>query len=238
MTDLLIKNIMKDTVEIDLDLLRTWLANKESLEAEYGIVGTYLSEGDFSNAWQALGNIPQFYTLDNDELDELEYFEEMIALWQDADTNGVSLAELDSLALSLVQEIAENSTRLAGAMAQGILNSWYGGYYRVVPKSSGGSQSLMAPPNGNSYEPAPQYIIAYPNPAGNSVTFQWHLPDDSNKATIILSDLQGRVVDTITIEESSGKLEWPTSKVERGIYLYQLRLADGSLNTSKLTIIK
>ncbi len=64
------------------------------------------------------------------------------------------------------------------------------------------------------------------------------LPEGLEYGNIIVSDLQGRTIETMEITGQSGKREWGTSNLGQGIYLYQLRLSDGTTETVKLTIIK
>jgi type IX secretion system substrate protein/copper-binding protein NosD len=238
--DLLIQDILKDTTEIAVPLLRTWLANKESLEADYAIVASYLSEGDFVTASQKLDSIPLAYPLDAEGLAEHGYFSDLATLWQDAYTNGISMAKLDSQGISTVQSIATNSQRRAGAMAQGIFNTWYGGHYRVMPILPGGEgpQGMMVPPSGNSATPAAKYLSVFPNPARSSVYFHWNLPDGFENATISITDLQGKLLVVFEITGQKGKREWSVERLEHGIYTCHVKLPDGNTQTSKLAIIK
>lgn len=237
--DLVIQDMVSDTIPVDVPQLRTWLANKQSLEADYAVVESYLSEGDFVTGTQKLNTIPQSYTLDAEGTTEHTYFANLATLWQDAYAIGKNMAELDQSGISKVQYIADNSTRRAGAMAQGIMNTWYGGHYRVVPiLPSGSTQWMMAPPTGNGAATAANYLSMFPNPAKSSVFFQWNLPDGMENATISISDLQGRLLETIEITGQQGKQEWSVELLGRGIYLYHLRLPDGNTQTSKLVIIK
>jgi Secretion system C-terminal sorting domain len=238
--DLLIQDILKDTTEIDVPLLRTWLANKQSLEADYAIVASYLSEGDFVTASQKLDDIPLTYSLDTEGLAEHGYFSDLADLWQDAHTNGRTMAELDQTGISGVQHIADNSQRRAGAVAQGIMNTWYGGHYRVVPVLPGGEgqQGLMAPSPGNSATPAANYLSVFPNPARGSVYFYWNLPEGTENATISITDLQGKVLEVLEIIGQKGKQEWSVERLEHGIYIFYVKLPDSNSQTSKLVIIK
>jgi len=238
--DLLIQDILKDTTEIDVPLLRTWLANKQSLEADYAIVESYLSEGDFVTASQKLDAIPQAYALDAEGMTEHGYFDDLAGLWQDAHANGKTMAELDQAGISAVQYIAGNSSRRAGAVAQGIINTWYGGHYRVVPILPGGQgpQGLMAPPTSNSAAPAANYLSVFPNPARGSVYFHWNLPNGIENATISISDLQGKLLEVIEATGQKGKQEWSVERLEHGIYIFHVKLPDGNSQTSKLAIIK
>ena len=238
--DLLIQDILKDTTEIDVPLLRTWLANKQSLEADYAIVESYLSEGDFSAASQKLDAIPQTYALDAEGVTEHGYFADLFDLWQDVHANGKNMSELDQAGISAVQYIADNSQRRAGAMAKGIMNTWYGGHYRVVPILPGGEgpQGLMAPPTGNSAAPAAKYLSVFPNPARSSVYFYWNLPDGMENAVISITDLQGKLLGVLEVTGQKGKREWSVERLEHGIYIYHVKLPDGNSQISKMVIIK
>jgi hypothetical protein len=238
--DLLIRDILLDTLVTDLPLLRTWLANKESLEASYAIVGTYIAEGHFDTVALKMAEIPQIYPLDDDELEEHAHLSDLANLWEGVSGDSIPLDSLDQQAMATLQSIAESSHRRAGASAQGILNTWYGAHYRVVPlmPGGGGQQGLLAPPTGKRHLGIANHLAAFPNPARNSVTFHWNLPDGLEYGTIIVSDLQGRTIETMEITGQSGKREWDTSNLGRGIYLYQLLLSDGTTETVKLTIIK
>ncbi len=238
--DLLIEDILKDTTQVDVPLLRTWLANKQSLEADYAIVASYLSEGDFVTASQKLDAIPQTYALDAGGVTEHGYFADLSDLWQGAHANGKTMAELDQAGISAVQYIADNSDRRAGAMAQGIINTWYGGHYRVVPILGGwgGQQGLVAPPTGNSALPAANYLSVSPNPARGSVYFHWNLPDGMENATISITDLQGKLLEVIEVTGQKGKMEWSVERLEHGIYIFHVKLPNGNSQTSKLAIIK
>lgn len=238
--DLLIQDILKDTAQVDVPLLRTWLANKQSLDADYAIVESYLSEGDFATASQKLDAIPQAYALDAEGVIEHGYFADLADLWQDTYSNGKNMSELDQVGISAVQYIADNSRRRAGAMAQGIMNTWYGGHYRVVPILPGGegSQGLIAPPIGNSAVPSANYLSVFPNPARSSVYFHWNLPDGIENATISITDLQGKLLEVIEVAGQKGKQEWSVEQLEHGIYIFHVKLPDGNTQTSKLAIIK
>lgn len=238
--DLLIQDILKDTTQVDVPLLRTWQANKQSLEADYAIVASYLSEGYFTAALQKLDAIPQTHALDAEGVTEHGYFADLSDLWQDAHANGKTMAELDQAGVSAVRYIADNSNRRAGAMAQGILNTWYGGHYRVVPILPGGQgpQGLMMPPTGNSAAPATSCLSVFPNPAKGSVQFHWNLPDGMENAVISITDLQGKLLEVIEVAGQKGKQEWSVERLGHGIYIFHVKLPDGNSQTSKLAIIK
>ncbi|MBK8566432.1 MAG: T9SS type A sorting domain-containing protein [Saprospiraceae bacterium] len=237
--DLLLIDIANDSLQTDLGLMRNWLAKKESLEADYAIVGSYVSEGDFTTADQKLAAIPTAHALHAADMVEHGYFEDLVDTWEAIYTNGTPINALDDASFAAIKHIADNSTRRAGAIAQGVMNNWYGYRYRVVPQSNGGQQLIMMPPPAtNSTVVSANYVTAFPNPAKGSVTFQWKLPNGMESATITLSDLQGRTLEKLKVSGQSGKQEWSTLGLSDGIYLYHIKLPDGTSSTSKLAIIK
>lgn len=237
--DLLLIDIANDSLQTDLGLMRNWLAKKESLEADYAIVGTYVSEGDITTANQKMAAIPTGHYLNTADMVEHGYFEDLVGIWEDVQASGQPIYAQDSTTVASIKYIADNSKRRAGAIAQGVLNNWYGHRYRVVPQSGGGQQLIMTPPPAaNSTVAAANYVTAFPNPAKNNVTFQWDLPNGMEAATITLSDLQGRALGNLKVNGKSGKQEWSTLGLSDGIYLYHIKLPDGTTTTSKLAIIK
>jgi|GEM_PF-1941383 len=239
--DLLLIDIANDSLQADLGLLRTWLANKESIEASYAVVGTYLSVGDFTTALQQLSAIPHAYSFDTqEEMAEHGYFEDLVDLWEAIYTSGSPIYALDSATIASLKYIADNSKLRAGAMAQGALNTWYDAHYRVIPGLPiGGTQAIVFPPSSiGATAAAGNYLTAFPNPAKGNVTFKWDLPNDMEKGTIVLSDLQGRNIEVLKISGQHGKMDWNAEKLNDGVYLYQIRLPNGTTATSKLVIIK
>jgi PKD repeat protein len=78
----------------------------------------------------------------------------------------------------------------------------------------------------------------YPNPARSSIYFHWNLPEGIENAIISITDLQGKLLDTIEITGQKGKQEWSVEQLEHGVYTCRLKLPDGNTQTSKLTVIK
>ena len=84
------------------------------------------------------------------------------------------------------------------------------------------------------------YLSVSPNPANNQV--QIGLPDTANprNATLQITDLQGRVVKTITHITSSfegGKGEVSTHDLPNGMYLVSYTVAGKQAITAKLIIV-
>jgi hypothetical protein len=237
--NLLIAGILQDTTGTDVDSMRYWLAGKQSIEADYAVVLTYLGDGDSVKAFQLLNQIPSNY--DFTELQSVEhiYFTDLASFWLDLLESNTAITDLDSAQVAFLENIADNSVRQAGAIARGILNTAYGYYYRVIPEDPEAPQPLILPP-GNAVKPAvfPATLSAYPNPAKNSITFAWRLAEESETAEIAITDMKGSLVAKIPVSGKRGKIVWNTGNLEPGVYSYRLMANQGNLATAKLVIIR
>ena len=138
------------------------------------------------------------------------------------------------------QYIADNSTGLAGALAQGLLNEYYGYNYEVIPQEPSGQQGLMAPPGKSvtQKQQNQQPLIAFPNPAGDFVTFQYNLEKGADNAKLVIFDLDGRQIKMFPLDSEWGSVDWETGHLPYGVYYCQimgLRLVPASI---KLVLIK
>ena len=79
---------------------------------------------------------------------------------------------------------------------------------------------------------------AYPNPAKNSTTIDYKLPDGVNQGDIIFFDLQGREVKTFTVDGTFNSLLVSTADLAAGTYLYVLRAGGNYVGSKKMVIIK
>lgn len=240
--DKLIRHIAQDTITYDLALLRTWLGNKQNLEADYSIVSSYISEGDFAAAYQKLSDIEQAYTLDAQQVQSHSNYVALVGIWKYVVDNGIPVNGIPAPTVADLQVIADNEPNMAGAMSRGLLNVFYGYQYEVVALDpSDGPLQLLAPPNtanGNTYLADRQYVAAYPNPARKSVSFNWQLPKGTEEGTILLSDMQGREVERIAVSGQYGSIDWQTDKADAGIYFYKIKFKDGESDMTKLVILK
>ena len=78
-------------------------------------------------------------------------------------------------------------------------------------------------------------LVVFPNPANNFV--QVLLPNTTKNATLQITDLQGRVVKTITPSFGGGKGEASTHDLPNGMYLVSYTVAGKQAITAKLIIV-
>ncbi|MBI1227302.1 MAG: T9SS type A sorting domain-containing protein [Bacteroidetes bacterium] len=239
--DILTRDILKDTTTVDTTLLRTWLANKLNLEADYSIVGTYVAEADFTTAYQKLSAIPQNYTLTTVQTQAHSSYVSLVGIWENIYNNSTPIMELSPTTVASIQSIADNEPGLAGAMSRGFLNALYGYNYDVLALDPSEAQQLVYMPDGaanTSSAIAERFVTAFPNPARKNVMFNWQLPKDTEEATILLTDLQGRTVAKLAVAGQYGSQGWSTEGVDAGVYFYKVKFIGGESSIAKLVIIK
>ena len=76
---------------------------------------------------------------------------------------------------------------------------------------------------------------AYPNPANNTVSFTFSVPQYS-EAKFIIRNVLGSVVKEVGITNNSGKLSLNTSELTDGVYFYTFLVNGNSQVTKKLVI--
>lgn len=61
------------------------------------------------------------------------------------------------------------------------------------------------------------------------VAFSYQLPATITNATIIISDMAGKVIKEINIDEGQGQKLWDVRDVESGVYIYSIKTANISV---------
>jgi hypothetical protein len=77
-----------------------------------------------------------------------------------------------------------------------------------------------------------------PNPFAESTQINYVIPADVQKATLLFYDMNGRIINEVTINErGNGSLTVYGANLEKGIYTYSL-IADGKLIATKKMVKK
>jgi hypothetical protein len=77
---------------------------------------------------------------------------------------------------------------------------------------------------------------AYPNPASNSVSFDYSLPAGIRAAKLEIHNLLGSVIREAVLAEPQGKVTLSTFDLQEGIYFYTLTAGGKSVASGKLII--
>ena len=69
----------------------------------------------------------------------------------------------------------------------------------------------------------PLLIEVSPNPATHYVEFTYQLSEIDKDGLIIISDINGKQIQSFTIKYQKGKQAWDTRKIPSGSYIYTLK---------------
>ncbi len=238
----LIRHYRSDSTSLKLDSIRYYLDAKLSLESAFDQVESWLQEDNTSAADNFLQSITTNFSLNTTQLAEFNYYNDLKQLCIDLLDSNRDYADLTSNELTLVQNIAGNSTGLASVQAQNLLNRAYGGTYQHEPILPQGTGQLSRPevdatiPTA-SFQPVVN-VTAIPNPARDQVRFDFESIQPLSKAQLVISDINGSVVFNVALAEDATHYLWNTSALTQGIYFYRLLSEQGESATHKLVIIR
>jgi len=79
-------------------------------------------------------------------------------------------------------------------------------------------------------------VTTEPNPATNWVAFNYQLPIDCEKATLIIRNTEGKTIDEFQLNDQINQKVWNTSQLKSGTYIYEFRF-DKLKQSGKVVII-
>lgn len=234
----IIRSILNDTI-IDYNALRNWYDNLGGIEADKQIIATYLHENNYESALSLASIFPQLYNLQGEDLVENERMVQIIQLYQSLYNSGRVVAQLNNTEKSFLEVIAASSRGTSGAIAEGILSYFYGEVFVDCIEEIGGSSAYK------SGKISPELlakiykmeICVKPNPANSWAAFDYKLPEDVSLAFLEITDLFGKTVAKIELNQSQGQKLIDTRTFSPGIYFYTFKV-DSKHLTGKLSIVK
>ncbi len=235
----MIIDYLMDTTTIHYDSIRIWLERKGSFESELAIVDAYLSEMDTTSAKAYLDSIPA-NGLTSSQTTELGHFKSLKYLqiaWMGVEK---TLMDLDSNDVNQLLNIANTHSGLGAQQAKNILEFAYGYDFYVPPvfPDTQASQQFNRPffPTADQLIAGAMPVRAIPNPAKDKVQFAFQITDNSKKELHIF-DINGRLIKQFTVS-SNETIEWNTSYIAPGVYLYGLKTNGGYKALQRLVISK
>ncbi len=232
----IVRSILNDTIMNDT-LLRNWLDNLGGIEYDRQIIASFISDGNFSDAFSLANMLPQLYDLDSEELVEHNYYIDLLTLHQTLYNQGRNTYQLNSTEKAMIDNIAANSKAVAGSYAKSILEAVYNEYYPDCPNVTG-TDSYKQGSIINSETLGMIYgldIKVKPNPASQWAAFDFVLPDKEKSGIIIVTNVNGVVVKTLHVSGQQGQKLMDTRKFPSGVYLYTLKYG-GYSKSGKMVI--
>lgn len=233
----IIRSILNDTV-INHTELRNWLDNIGGITSDYQIVSSYINEGNYTDAINLANMLPLLYDLSGEDLNQHNRYIELLTLYQTLAIQNRNIAELDSLELIQVQNIAGSGSGVAVSYAQSILEGVYGEVYNDCPQADG-SAAHKSKRQFSSNKMANAYgltISAKPNPASEWASFSYKIPGSSENGYIIIRDMNGIQVTIFEVAGGEGQQLWDTRNVKPGLYIYSIHAGD-LIKSGKITVL-
>lgn len=234
----IIRSILNDTI-MDYTELRNWLDNIGGITSDRQIISSYLSQGNFTDAFTIANMLPTLYELKGNDSIEHLYYMDMLNLYQTLNQQGRNTHQLDSTEKVDIVYIADNSTGLAGKQAKSILEAVYNDYCHTCPNVDGTNgyktTSLVNPNLLGTY--LGLEINVKPNPAREWTSFEYSLTVDVNTGEIEIRNVSGIVVDVLNLSANKGQILWDTRNFPAGVYVYTIKCS-GYSKSGKLVISK
>ena len=233
----IVRSILNDSI-MDNDELRNWLDNIGDKRADEQIIASYLSEGNYNDATALANMMPALYDYSDEEMEEHYYYLDMLNLQVSLGQQDKSIFELDSTEVNNLVNLADHSHGTAGAQAKGILEYAYGYHFcNCIDADTSGyknSESINYEAFNKVFGPE---IDVKPNPANEWTTFNYSLPDNETDGIIKISDVSGKMIETIVVSAIQGQKVWDTRKIQPGVYFYTFSV-NGISKSGKIVITK
>jgi len=234
----IIRSILNDTI-MDYTELRNWLDNVGGITSDRQIISSYLSQGNFTDAFTIANMLPALYELKGNDSIEHLYYMDMLNLYQTLNQQGRNTHQLDSTEKADIVYIANNSTGIASKQAKSILEAVYNEYCHTCPNVDGDdgykTTSVVNPNLLGTYLGLD--VNVKPNPAREWTSFEYSLTEDENTGVIEIRNASGTVVDVLKLSANKGQILWDTRNFPAGLYVYTIKCS-GYSKSGKLVISK
>jgi len=233
----MVRSLLNDTIA-DLTELRNWLDNTSTLKADEQIIATYMHEGNYSDALAMAALLPDTYNLSSEELSEHTNYVTLLNLQVAMAQANRNIFQLDSTEFNTVLSLADNSKGTGGVLARNMLTYAFGYNFYTFPELNDTASYKIQPAGWNNFiEWSGVEISAKPNPAKAWTAFDYVLPDADSKGSILITDVSGRLIQTIPVSGLQGQEVWDTRNVKAGVYFFTLN-AGGISKTGKIVVCK
>lgn len=247
--DMILMHYLLDTTADDRDSIVVWLDNKNTMRSMYLKAAFYTGEGDYTTAQAILEDIPEQYTLTSDEQTEYELYMEAWELVKSVREDDRLLSQLTEEEIGELDAIRDNplaTGRLIGTTIDVITNVPRPNYrlpcnigYGDVGDKPGRrtEQEQMRKQHRQAVMGKNNFVKAYPNPAKDFVVFEYKLRQ-SGGMTLHITNTTGQKVAEVKLDGSNGKTEWQTQSVPAGVYIYELKNGNISVDVGRIVITK
>ncbi len=219
-------------VEKNIDKARVWLERFNNPTGDYLLAGSYWSTGNIDQALSVLSDISSKYNLSEKQLVDNQ---RMISIYSSIAKNGESVMQKESFVQEL-ESYAKSKEGKSCFLARTLLRS-IGQYYTPILDIP---DDAFVENRSNEYHTKDIDITmktnVFPNPTDGIVVF--NLAGLSEKAEVIVTDINGMLVARLPMDKDKSSVSWSTDEVVDGVYFYQVRKGSQSLDSGSFVIQK
>ena len=88
------------------------------------------------------------------------------------------------------------------------------------------------------YNSVDVFSNAYPNPANNTVSFDYNMPFDVNSASVAIYNMMGQEVVRQDLNLGGSRVDFNVSDLNEGVYFYSLIVNNQTVKTNKFVVSK
>ena len=214
--------------------VRAFLESEGTVEATKSLIPMLIDADDFGYASDLLASLAS----DPAHANYVSIQNILMVLGQE----GKSIQQLSESQLNQLVSIGDSEGEMK-YYALGILKMVTGSEFNFIPEpidiEAGGESEKRE--NTVDVELSAQHVAhlqpAYPNPAHDSFSLPWYLPEGTQKAEVKLYSLNGKVLCNWPLSLSgSGTLQIARNELPNGMYFIQLVTAGGTMDTQKIVL--
>lgn len=225
-----IRGYLNDPLMVNpIDSVIAILEEEDRPDAIYHLPFAYLMKKDYVKVQEMIDSLQQLNGMNN----FCQLLNVMIQISQAPE--GSYILKTDSVARQKVEEVAADSTSPGYANARSLLTHVFETYFLQETLLPGtGSSNKTAGIKETGKESA---ISCFPNPANESVTFAWSLPEGTSSASIKLYDATGKLIGHYGVSPENKQFNMKTNSLQ-GLFFYIFTVDEQPVSKGKLVIIK
>jgi len=223
-----------DTLQPSFDSLTGIFNTVFHPNIRYQLAFCHLFNKDTIEARNVLNEIPSVFSLDAGQMNTharyVDLFEVLVRLQADS-------TWLDSTLTASLLTLSQQNDDIPGIYSRNLLIKYSLITYDepvYLPEFFKRSRVWNKP--GHAIPPKVSYLKVFPNPAGSYFIIEYDLMDKPGDVCIKISDLTGRVISELTLNDSRNQRIYDTRKLSAGIYLIKLFTGNQLLEVKKVII--
>lgn len=223
------------------DSITSLILNHGNLNSQYFLATRYLEQGDASNAFSLLSELPNQFVMNSEQLSEHQDYLTIFSMISNIAQQGLPLDSLDNTSRQILYQLAENDTRPA-TIAQNILQHidtvTYSEVY-ILPTSGPVTRKYQTEnPELISGLEQRNIFRVFPNPSHEYFIIEYYFEVIPRNASYSINDPLGRKIEEGLIEGKQNQFIKRTTSYSPGIYTIKLIINGKVEKALKLNVIK